>query len=171
MKNLSSWLCSLMSHDRSNYFPLDAVIDVEDNLFDERPLEANAAAQAELDKFRAHMETKVAAWELLNEAPHADVWHEGMPFNNETQDNLLQQIACDMAGRTQIMKQQMPATVLDAKDLPNIRACSVFLQLGLGILYKLCTNGDNSSLFLEPGIDVTNQMFVQIKSTWSSLLF
>jgi len=62
-----------MSHDSSNYFPLDAVIDVEDNLFDERPLEANAAAQAELDMFRAHMETKVAARELLNEAPHADV--------------------------------------------------------------------------------------------------
>jgi hypothetical protein len=40
--------------------------------------------------FRAHMETKVAAWELLNEAHHADVWNEGMPFNNETQDNLLQ---------------------------------------------------------------------------------
>jgi hypothetical protein len=35
-------------------------------------------------------------WELLKEAPHADVWHEGMPFNNETQDNLLQQMACDV---------------------------------------------------------------------------
>jgi len=28
-------------------------------LFDERPLEANAAAQAELDMLRAHMETKL----------------------------------------------------------------------------------------------------------------
>jgi hypothetical protein len=47
-------------------------------------IEANAAVQAELDMFRAHTETKIAAWELLHEAPHADVWDEGMPFDNET---------------------------------------------------------------------------------------
>jgi len=79
-----------------------------------------------------------------------------MPFNNETQDNLLQQMACDVAGKTRVMKQQMSATALDAKDLQNISACSVLLQLGLVIVYK-------SSLFLEPGMDVKNQMFVQLK--------
>ena len=79
-----------------------------------------------------------------------------MPFNNETQDNLLQQMACDVAGKTRVMKQQMSATALDAKDLQNISACSVLLQLGLVIVYK-------SSLFLEPGMDVKNQMFVNSK--------
>jgi hypothetical protein len=55
------------------------------------------------------------------------------------------------------MKQQMSATLLQ-----NI-SDSVFLQLDLGIVYKLCANGDKSSLFLEPGMDVRNQMLVQIK--------
>jgi len=57
----------------------------------------------------------------------------------------------------------MSATLLDANRLAKYSACSVFLQLGLGIVHKLCTNGDNSSLFLEPGMDVKNQMFVQLK--------
>lgn len=80
-------------------FPLDAVIDVEDGLFDGRPLgPMQQAARDELDMFRAHMETKVAAWELWNEVPHPNVWHEGMTSSNETRDKLLQQIARDWQG-------------------------------------------------------------------------
>jgi hypothetical protein len=60
--NLSSWLCSLMSHDSSNYFPLDAGIDVEDNLFDERP-QGQCSSSGWTGNVQGSYANKVAAWD------------------------------------------------------------------------------------------------------------
>jgi len=50
------------------------------------------------------------------------------------------------------MKRQMPATETCKLSVLVLYSCSLVYTTN-----KLCTNGDSSSLFLEPGIDVTKQ--------------